>query len=635
MATVHGELERYLFHQGTLGYAYRYLGAHREQDQYCFRVWAPNADAVWVRGDFNAWSLETPMQRISAGGIWEARLPADAVKCGDAYKYCIASGERRIWKADPYAQYSEPAPGTNSLIWEADPYLWQDGAWMRRRRQIAEKYYQMPMNVYEMHLGSWHRHADGTYLSYREIADLLAPYLVDMGYTHVELMPVMEHPFDGSWGYQVCGYYNPMPRYGTPDDFRYFVDTMHASGIGVFLDWVPAHFPKDAYGLYEFDGKPLYEYQGWDRMENRGWGTRCFDVGREEVQSFLISNATYWAKEFHADGLRVDAVSCMLYLDYDRAPGEWLPNVQGTNINLESVAFFKKLNAHMRRECPGVLMIAEEATSYPHVTGDVREGLGFHLKWNMGWMNDTLFYVEKDPLYRKYHHDKLTFSLMYAFNEHFVLPISHDEVVHGKKSFIDKMPGDYWKKFAGARAFAAYQMLHPGKKLTFMGSEIGQFREWAYEGEIEWFLLDEYATHRKHKAFIKALNAFYLAEPALWQVDDSFDGFKWIDADDKDRSVISFRRIDKKGKELIVVINFTPSTYEDFWLQVPADGTYVEVFNTDEVRFGGSGVTNAGVRFRSESVGGKHAVRLRIPPLGACVLRYTAKRASGRPSRKS
>ena len=604
-------------------------------DGYAFRVWAPNADGVWVSGDFNDWQLTCPMERISEAGIWEAVLPPNAVKAGDAYKFCIASGERRIWKADPYARYSEPAPGTNSRIWEAEPYAWQDAAWMRRRRQVAERYYQSPMNIYEMHLGSWHRREDGTYLSYREIADLLAPYLTDMGYTHVELMPVMEHPFDGSWGYQVCGYYNPMPRYGTPDDFRYFVDTMHQSGIGVLLDWVPAHFPKDAYGLYEFDGRPLYEYQGMDRMENRGWGTRCFDVGREEVQSFLISNATYWAKEFHADGLRVDAVTSMLYLDYDRDPGQWLPNVHGDNRNLESIAFFKKLNAHMRRECPGVLMIAEESTAFPHVTGEDREGLGFHLKWNMGWMNDTLFYAEKDPLYRAYHHDKLTFSLMFAFNEHFVLPISHDEVVHGKKSFIDKMPGDYWKKFAGARAFAAYQMLHPGKKLTFMGSEIGQFREWAYEGEIEWFLLDEYATHRKHKAFIKALNAFYLAEPALWQVDDSFDGFRWIDADDKDRSVISFRRIDKKGKELIVVINFTPSTYEDFWLQVPADGTYVEVFNTDEVRFGGSGVTNTGVRFRSESAGGKHAVRLRIPPLGACVLRYTAKRAAGRPNRKS
>ena len=633
MAIMHGELDRYLFHQGTAGYAYKYLGAHREKDGYYFRVWAPNADAVWVSGDFTDWELSVPMQRITAAGIWEAVLPGEAVKEGDAYKFCIASGERKIWKADPYARCSEGAPGTNSLIWEDSAYKWQDAAWMRRRRQAAEQYYQAPMNVYEMHLGSWRKHEDGTYLSYREIADMLAPYLAEMGYTHVELMPVMEHPFDGSWGYQVCGYYNPMPRYGTPDDFRYFVDTMHASGIGVILDWVPAHFPKDAYGLYEFDGKPLYEYQGKDRMENRGWGTRCFDVGREEVQSFLVSNATYWVKEFHADGLRVDAVTSMLYLDYDRAPGEWLPNVHGTNMNLESVAFFKKLNAHMRREFPDVLMIAEEATSYPHVTGDVRQGLGFHLKWNMGWMNDTLFYVEKDPLYRKFHHDKLTFSLMYAFNERFILPISHDEVVHLKKSMIDKMPGDYWKKFAGARVFSAYQMLHPGKKLTFMGSEIGQFHEWAYKEQIDWFLLDEYATHRKHKAFVKALNAFYLAEPALWQVDDSFEGFKWIDADDRDRSVISFRRIDKSGKELIAVINFTPSTYEDFWLQVPADGTYTEVFNTDDTAYGGSGVTNAGTQFVSETMGGKQVIRLRVPPLGACVLRRTKKRAKARTAR--
>ena len=430
-----------------------------------------------------------------------------------------------------------------------------------------------------------------------------------------------------------CGYFCPTPRFGTPDDFRYFVDTMHAHNLGVFLDWVPAHFPKDAYGLYEFDGKPLYEYQGYDRMENRGWGTRCFDVGREEVQSFLISSAAYWAREFHADGLRVDAVTSMLYLDYDREPGEWLPNVHGTNRNLEAIAFFKKLNAHMRQEYPGVLMIAEESTAFPHVTGKDREGLGFHLKWNMGWMNDTLFYAEKDPLYRSFHHDKLTFSLMYAFNEHFVLPISHDEVVHGKKSLIDKMPGDYWKKFAGARLFAAYQMLHPGKKLSFMGNEIGQFREWDYAGQIEWFLTDEYATHRKHKAFIKALNAFYLDEPALWQVDDSFDGFKWIDANDKSRSITSFRRIDKNGRELIAVLNFTPVVYEDFLLEVPADGTYCEVFNTDDTAFGGSGVTNTGTQFRSEQMGTKHAVRLRLPPLGVSVLRCTRKRAQRKKSR--
>ena len=395
MSEKYGELEQYLFHQGTSGQAYNYLGAHRLGNEYYFRVWAPNADMVWVYGDFNGWTDTCPMERITQGGIWEAHLPADRIGVGDAYKFSIASGNRRIWKADPYARYAEVAPGTNSRIWESQPYPWQDAAWLRRRRQMADRYYQAPMNIYEMHLGSWHRTEDGKYLTYREIADKLAPYLTEMGYTHVELMPVMEHPFDGSWGYQVCGYYCPTPRYGTPDDFRYFVDTMHACGIGVFLDWVPAHFPKDAYGLYEFDGKPLYEYQGQDRMENRGWGTRCFDVAREEVQSFLISNATYWAREFHADGLRVDAVTSMLYLDYDREPGQWLPNVHGDNRNLEAIAFFKKLNTHMRRECPGVLMIAEESTAFPNVTGEGREGLGFHLKWNMGWMNDTLFYAER------------------------------------------------------------------------------------------------------------------------------------------------------------------------------------------------------------------------------------------------
>ena len=442
------------------------------------------------------------------------------------------------------------------------------------------------------------------------------------GYTHVELMPLSEYPFDGSWGYQVCGYYAPTARHGTPEELKAFVDTMHEAGIGVILDWVPAHFPKDAHGLYEFDGQPLYEYQGKDRMEHPTWGTRCFDVGREEVQSFLISNAVYWAEKFHVDGLRVDAVAAMLYLDFDRKPGEWTPNVYGDNKNLEAIAFFQKLNGVMAREYPDVMMIAEESTSWEKITRLEDGGLGFTFKWNMGWMNDVLSYIKEDPIWRKYHHNKINFSLTYAFGEKYVLPISHDEVVHGKLSLLDRNPGEYEQKFAGTRAFMTYMMTHPGKKLMFMGCEIGMFREWDYADQIEWFLL-QYDMHAALQLFAAELNHLYLASPPLWEVDDGWDGFSWIDADNADQSIFSYRRIDRRGRELIVLLNFTPVKREDFLLAVPKKGRYEEVLNSDEQRFGGTGVTNAG-DLRSEPCtlrGGEQAIRVTVPPMSGVIFR--------------
>ena len=618
------ETDAYYFHSGTSNKAYEFMGAHREGDDFVFRVWAPNAEAAFVVGDFNGWSNRHPMRRATSAGIWEARICNTQIKVGDIYKYKFYNRGREIYKSDPYGYKMELPPNSPSVLCDIDDYEWHDAGWLAHRAAtFGTDFYSQPMNIYEVHLGSWKRHDDGSYCTYKELADELAPYVKQMGYTHIELMPVAEHPFDGSWGYQVCGYYAPSARFGDPDGFMAFVDAMHTAGIGVILDWVPAHFPKDAFGLYEFDGQPLYEYQGADRMENKGWGTRCFDVGREEVQSFLISNAIYWIDKYHVDGLRVDAVSSMLYLDYCREEGEWVPNSLGDNRNLESIEFFKKLNGTIKEYYPDVLMIAEESSAWQNVTGFEGDGLGFDMKWNMGWMNDTLFYAEKEPIYRKYHHDKLTFSLMYAFKEKYVLPISHDEVVHGKKSFLDKMPGDYWRKFAGARVFEAYRMTHPGKKLSFMTNEIAQFREWAYEESIEWFMLD-YEMHAKYQLYCSDLNNFYLSHPELWQKDCSWDGFQWIDADDADRSIISYRRIAANGKELIVVLNFTPANYEDYYLKVPQKGTYSEVFNSDNEKYGGSGVTNAAVKFESFEELGSEFIRLRMPPMAAVIFEKNA-----------
>ena len=590
------DMAPYLFHQGTNFHAQDYLGAHRTPDGFVFRVWAPNAASVFVVGDFCSWDEGIPMQRVTDGGVWEALCPTARV--GSTYKFRIVAADGRwIYKADPYGAMMECPPATASRLFTSD-YVWRDTGWMkfRAKSMAGGGFRHRPLNIYELHAGSWRRHEDGSYLSYRELASELAPYVKQMGFTHIELMPVMEHPFDGSWGYQVSGYFAPTARYGTPDDLRAFIDAMHEAGIGVILDWVPAHFPKDAHGLYEFDGQPLYEYQGNDRKEHEGWGTRCFDVGREEVQSFLISNATYWIEQFHADGLRVDAVAAMLYLDFDKRPDEWCPNVYGDNRNLEAIAFFQKLNDYLRHTHPDVLMIAEESGDFGGITAE--NGLGFSLKWNMGWMNDTLDYALTDPLYRKHHHDKTTFSLTYAFTEQYVLPISHDEVVHGKLSFLDRMPGDYWHKFAGERLFYAWQMTHPGKKLSFMGNEIGQFREWDYENQIEWFMLG-YDMHAAMQRYFAAINHFYLETPALWDADDSWDGFEWIDADNADQSILAFRRRtrphgkDGRVKELIVLLNFTPVDRRSFRLGVPYRGTWREVFTSDAGEFGGGNLLNA------------------------------------------
>ena len=616
------DMASYLFHQGTNYKAYDYLGVHVTEQGVVFRVWAPNAEKVFVVGDFNQWLEKAPMKMITRGGVWEAVLPTDAVKLGDKYKFKIYNGGRSVMKSDPYGIEAELPPATATVISDIDGYVWRDEGWLTHRKKKAGKFVNEPINIYEIHLGSWKRHEDGSYYTYSEIASELAPYVKQMGYTHVELMPVMEHPFDGSWGYQVCSYYAPTARYGSPKEFMGFIDSMHEAGIGVILDWVPAHFPKDEHGLYEFDGVPLYEYQGWDRIEHDGWGTRRFDVGRNEVECFLISNAMFWIEKYHVDGLRVDAVASMMYLDYDRLPGQWVPNVNGDNKCLEAIAFFQKLNGWLEGKHPDVMMIAEESTAWANVTKFADGGLGFDAKWNMGWMNDTLSYISEDPLFRKYHHDKMTFALTYSFNEKYILSVSHDEVVHGKRSLIDKMWGDYWQKFAGVRAYLGFMMTHPGKKLLFMGSEFGQFIEWKYDSQLDWFLLD-YESHSKLQHYVAELNQFYLSTPALWQKDDSWDGFRWIDPDNRDQSIFSYRRIDAKGREYIVLINFTPVVREDFLLGVPSSGIYQEVLNSDDLRFGGSGVINSedmkttGVAWNYQP----DSVKLRVPPLGMSILK--------------
>mgnify|MGYP004513362631 FL=1 len=626
---IQSDIAPYLFHQGTNYYAQEYLGAHRTGGQMIFRVWAPGASSVFVIGDFNGWQEDTPMIRVTEGGVWEASMPENSVPAGCKYKFRVVSAAGTHDKADPYAQATECPPATASVIAKPDGYSWRDGSWMQYRRRAMKNFYSQPINIYELQIASWKRHEDGSYYSYSEIAPDIASYVKQMGYTHIELMPVMEYPFDGSWGYQVCSYFAPSARFGTPADFMGFIDTMHEAGVGVILDWVPAHFPKDEHGLYEFDGSRLYEYQGDDRVEHDGWGTRRFDVGRNEVESFLVSSAMFWLEHYHVDGLRVDAVASMIYLDYDKRPGEWIPNVYGDNRCLEAIAFFRKLNSCIKEKHPDVLMIAEESTAWANVTTFDGGGLGFDMKWNMGWMNDTLSYAQTDPVYRKYHHDQLTFSLTYAFSEKFVLPISHDEVVHGKKSFLDKMSGDYWQKFASARAFLAYMMTHPGKKLLFMGCEFGQFREWDYASGIEWFMLD-YESHAKLQRYTAELNHFYLENPPLWECDDSWGGFQWIDADNRDQSIVSYRRIDRAGKELIVLINFTPVVREKFLLGVPYSGVYEEIFNSDAVDFGGSGVCNPDALKTTGKAwnGCPDSLHLEVPPLGAVILRCRRKRKS-------
>lgn len=616
----------YLFHEGSNSNAYEYFGSHRKnKNTVVFRVWAPDAKNVSVTGDFNDWSeTENPMKQLkNSGGVWEAEIKN--IKPYDMYKYCITAADgRTLMKCDPYGFHMETRPGTATKYYEIDDcYEWHDEKWVEGRN--GKNIYESPVNIYEIHAGSWKQYDDGNFYSYRALANALVPYVKKMGYTHIEFMPLTEYPFDGSWGYQVTGYFAATSRYGEPKDLMYLIDKCHGNGIGVILDWVPAHFPKDANGLYEFDGGPLYEYSDPRKGEHYGWGTRVFDFGKNEVRSFLMSSASFWLKKYHLDGIRIDAVASMLYLDYDRKDGEWVPNKNGGNENLEAVEFLQKLNENIFRDFPYAMMIAEESTSWPMVTKPVFSGgLGFNFKWNMGWMNDILRYFSLDGFFRKYNHDCITFSMFYAFSENFVLPISHDEVVHGKKSLIDKMPGSYDEKFAGVRAFLGYMMAHPGKKLMFMGQEFGQFIEWNYEKGLDWLLLD-YPKHRALQNYFKKINEFYKANPAFWQIDYSWEGFSWISSDDKDNSVIAFRRIDEKGKEIIVVCNFTNVERCDYRIGIPKKGAYKIVFNSDDVDFGGEGKGNKG-KLKTESInmhGFEQSISLDLPPMSAIYIKKT------------
>ena len=603
--------------------AYKYLGSFSEKGKTVFRVWAPNAAAVSVVGDFNEWDESADPMNKKDGGIWEKKIPA--LDNYAAYKYAITGTDGvTVLKSDPYARHFETAPSNASKLYFSD-YKWNDEDWREKHRQT--NIYDSPVNIYEIHAGSWRRFEDGNTYDYVTLARELSKYLKKMNYTHVELMPITEYPYEGSWGYQVSGYFAPTSRYGTPDDFKKFVDIMHENGIGVILDWVPAHFPRDGFGLYRFDGTPCYEYADPRKGEHKEWGTVVFDYGKPEVRSFLISSAVFWIKEYHIDGLRVDAVASMLYLDYGRQNGEWVPNSFGGRENLEAVQFLKDVNTAAFGADPSIMMIAEESTAWPLVTKPAHTGgLGFNFKWNMGWMNDMLRYMSLDPLFRKDNHDCLTFSFFYAFSENFILPISHDEVVHGKCSMIEKMPGEYDMKFASLKAFYAYIMSHPGKKLLFMGQEFAQFIEWDYKKGLDWLLLD-YEAHKNMQNYVARLNKFYLKSPELWEIDYSWDGFSWISNDDNSQSIISFRRIDKSGNEIITVCNFVPVDREDYRIGVPRAGSYRRIFCSDDAKYGGK--TQTARSFRSEKIpmhGYENSVALSIPAMSVSYFRVPAGR---------
>jgi 1,4-alpha-glucan branching enzyme len=618
VATAVTPFDLHLHAEGTHHESYRMLGAHlvREGDTrgVRFALWAPNADDVSVIGDFNQWNRANHSMQRRDAGVWELFIPV--LGAGTHYKYSVRalSGEVQE-KSDPYAFFAEAPPRTASIVWGLNNHAWADQAWMeeRGRRNLQHE----PVSIYEVHLESWMRNPSHESLSYRELAERLVTYVRDLGYTHLELMPVMEHPFSGSWGYQVTGYYAPTSRFGTPDDFRYFVDCCHQAGLGVILDWVPGHFPRDAHGLWRFDGTALYEHEDPRQGEHREWGTLIFNYGRNEVRNFLLSNALYWLREFHIDGLRVDAVASMLYLDYAREQGEWIPNRFGGRENLEAIDFLKRFNELVHQE-PGAISIAEESTAWPGVSRPVYTGgLGFTMKWNMGWMHDMFQYFEKDSVFRKYHQQLITFSMLYAFTENFVLPVSHDEVVYGKRSLIYKMPGDEWQRFANTRAFLAYMFAHPGKKLLFMGTELGQTSEWNHDAQLEWRLL-QYPFHYKLQTMVKELNWLYRREAALFEVDDSYHGFEWIDLQDSESSIITFIRFARNREDFIVfACNFTPVPREGYRIGVPKAGVYRELFNTDSELFGGANLGNAGAVW-AEEIGfhGRPAsLNVTIPPL--------------------
>ncbi len=621
------DMDIYLFNQGTHYNIYEKLGANPTVidgvEGVLFGVWAPNAKRVSVIGEFNAWDgRRNPMRLLANSGIWEIFIPG--LKNNDRYKFEIKSSKGDLLqKSDPYGKFAELRPSTTSLVYDINNYEWQDGEWFKEQKKTDK--YDRPMNIYEVHMGSWQRDEEtGRFLSYVELADKLVAYVKEMGYNYIEMLPIEEHPFDGSWGYQVTGYYAPTSRYGNPDEFMYFVDKCHQAGIGVLLDWVPAHFPKDAHGLARFDGSALYEHEDPRQGEHPEWGTLIFNYGRNEVKNFLVANALFWIEKYHIDGLRVDAVASMLYLDYAKSDGQWVANKYGGRENLEAVEFMKHMNSIIEKKHPEAYMIAEESTSWAGVTKSADDnGLGFSLKWNMGWMNDFLEYVAKDPVYRKYHHNNLTFGMVYAYTERFVLVLSHDEVVHGKHSMLDKMPGDLWQKFANLRAAYGFMFGHPGKKLLFMGGEFGQFIEWNEKRPLDWFLL-EYDHHRTMLEFSKDLNHFYLENEALWSKDFEGGGFEWIDCNDNEKSIYSFiRRGSKKEDTLIFLVNFTPNTYENFRVGVPFEGEYEEVLNSDSTKYGGSGVTNEGVK-KSDKIeynGREDSIGLRLAPLSVTVFK--------------
>ena len=615
-----------LFYSGRDCRAFDYMGAHpfvQDGEQgYLFRVYAPEAEKVSVMGEFNDWNRDADYMTRDEQGIWEKFIPN--IPEYAAYKYSVWAKSGDVFdKSDPYGFHFETRPGNATKAYDLDGYEWGDASWLDWRKKHLP--YSNPVNIYECHLGSWKMHEDGNFYSYRQLADELVPYVKEMGYTHIEFMPLTEYPFDGSWGYQVIGYFAATSRYGTPKDLMYLIDKAHQAGLGIIMDWVPAHFPKDGCGLVEFDGSHLYEYADPLKMEHKEWGTRVFDYGKVSTRNLLFSSAMFWIEKFHMDGLRVDAVASMLYLDYNRQ-GEWRPNVHGGRENLEAVDFLRLLNEYILTDHPDVMMIAEESTAWPMVTKPGYDGgLGFNFKWNMGWMNDMLCYCSADPFFRKDMHDKITFSFMYAFSENYILPLSHDEVVHGKCSLISKIPPPYENQFGGLRALYGYMAAHPGKKMLFMGGEFAQFSEWAYQRGLDWMLLD-YPAHRQMQAYVKALNHFYLATPQLWEQDTDWRGFEWISHEDNRNNIIAFRRVAKDGSDIVVVVNFSPEEQQEYRVGVPITGTYEEIFTSDKTEFGGSGMANGKLKTENKPMHGQEqSIVLKIPRFGVLFFKGKAR----------